>query len=703
MGLRFTKKFFEVLKIAEELRKEEGLSLISEMNMLTAEYMGTNSILVKYSEERGIPEGILEEVLADINNEAELSDEEIEGGWTFTYNTSEGTKKYGVSKTVKETIFQAGLNTGGIVDIGIFISILIRKQTYLSKVIFELEKYATVSTEELNKNLQKNPAQNLQKSLNNLKSELERLNEYQKKLQELKRKMNPSDEESQQQPAAEPQVEKQEGFEPTNTEKEQTSQTEVKRTKPKRDEKAIPKKLEGCLTLMNEKIQKGEACEILGRDYETREIEKVLLKTTKRNAVLIGDGGVGKTAIVEKLVWDIVNEQCPEQLKNQRVISLNVNGIIAGTKFRGEAEERFKLLIEFLEKNPDVILFIDEMHGILGAGSASESNMDLGNALKPILARGQTRVIGATTLYEYEKYFTKDPALKRRFEKVIVKEPKTFEVHDMIKNKVRKLEDSHEVLISKELVDFCIYAASCYKPDVKNPDRTLDLIDTSMALANIEGTNILTKEIILKNFEKSMDILEETPQEIKESTAYHEAGHYLLGMYSDALASQKTIAVTIIPYEGEYMGANVYEPTDGFKTFLNKDYFIQEIASLYAGRIAEEMKTGYITVGARSDVERATQLAKNYVTKYAMSENISTMRVYAKKDKEDVVYLTEEKAKQIDEEINEILKESYELAEKVLNEHKEELDKLSQELLCKAILSEAEIRELLGKNEAVNS
>lgn len=700
MAIQFTQRFLEVLDTAEEIRKEEEISHISEMDMLTAEYMMTNSILVMYSKQRGVPEGILEEVLADLNNEFELSDEEIAGGFLLTTTNSEGEKHYNLSKTVKEAMIQTAnylksIKKDEIIDTGVFINILVRKRTYASKVLFELEKYATVSVEELKKQNERKPdsKQLLEKSLATLKENLKKLEESQKKLQELIPKK--PEQQLQQQPVQEPQTEEMQPSE------QQDIQNQGMRPKPKRDERAIPKKLEGCLTLLNEKIQKGEECEILGRDYETREIEKILLKTTKRNAVLIGEPGVGKTAIVEKLVWDIVNEKCPEQLKYQRVVSLNVNGIIAGTKFRGEAEERFKLLTDFLEKNPDVILFIDEMHGILGAGSASESNMDLGNALKPILARGETRVIGATTSYEYDKYFPKDPALMRRFEPVNVNEPKTFEVYPMIKNKIRKLEESHEVLISKELVDFCIYVASCYKPYVKNPDRTLDLIDTSMALANLEGTHMLTKEIILKNLERSMDILKETPIKIKESTAYHESGHYLLGKFSKSLASQKTIAVTIIPYEGKYMGANVYEPADGFSTFLNKDYFIEEIASLYAGRIAEEMKTGFITAGAKSDADKATQLATDYVTKYAMSEKISTMRVYSKKDKDDVTCLTEEKAKDIDAEIDNILKEGYQLAQKVLDEHREELDQLSQELLCKSILSEAEITELLEEKDVV--
>lgn len=683
MTITFYKDFLEVLKIAEELRKEENENCISEIDIVMAEYLAPKSILVAYAETCGISRESLQEILVNLDNGFELSDEEINEAFSFKVEE----KSYKVSKTVKEIIFQiANKNKEGseksIIYMKDFYQSLIQKQTYAGRVFMEMEINSTIPKEERKEYIYR---EKLQNAITEVEKLLKKLKEEQKKISSSVPVTE--SEEQLQQPAT---------LEPDEKVTEQTeNQKQITRPKAKRDEKAIPKKLEGCLTLLNENIQKGEECEILGRDYETRDVEKILLKTTKRNAILIGEPGVGKTAIVEKLVWDIVNEKCPEQLKNQRVISLNVNGIVAGTHYRGDAEEKFKVLTEFLEKNSDVILFIDEIHGILGAGSAGDSNMDLGNALKPILARGEVRIIGATTSYEYEKYFPKDPALKRRFEPVIVKEPKTTDVYPMIKNKIRKLEDSHEVIISEKLANFCIYVASCYKPYVRNPDRTLDLIDTSMALANLEGTHMVTKEIILKNIERSMKILEETPIEIKESTAYHEVGHYLLSKFSESLSSRKTIAVTIIPYEDKYMGATVYEPEDSLSTFYNKDYFVQSIASLYAGRVAEEIKTGFITAGARSDAEKATKLAKDYVTKYAMAEKLSRIRVYSKKDKDDVAYVTDEKLKQIDTEIDQILEEGYDFAKKVLGEHRKELELISQELLGKAILSEEEITALL--------
>ena len=269
---------------------------------------------------------------------------------------------------------------------------------------------------------------------------------------------------------------------------------------PKKD-LIIPKKLSSFLYILNENFSPTETeCNILGREEETNQLIRILSKATKRNAILIGEPGVGKTAIVEKLAWQITTSNCPEKFKNLKIIVLEVNSILAGTQYRGSAEERFDELIKFLEQNQNCILFIDEIHTILGAGACRDGDLDLANALKPLLARGETRVIGATTSEEYEKYFSKDGALKRRFEKIIVKEPHSDEVYDMIKNQISRLEEFHHTVMPKELIDFTILNASCFNYETKNPDRTLDLIDKSMATAELANRHFVSREDILSNF-----------------------------------------------------------------------------------------------------------------------------------------------------------------------------------------------------------
>lgn len=257
----------------------------------------------------------------------------------------------------------------------------------------------------------------------------------------------------------------------------------------------IPQSLNSFLTDMNAKFSKSDkVCKICGRDDETKKMIQILLKANKRNVILVGEPGVRKTALVEKLAWQIVTGIYVDDLKDCIIVSLDVNALIAGTNYRGMAEERFTILINFLESNPKCILFIDEVHLLLGAGLCAGSNLDLANALKPILARGTTRVIGATTSAEYEEYFSTDGALKRRFEKLYVKEPSSNEVLPMIRNQVKYLEDYHGVSISTHMLNYIMLNAACFNFETCNPDRTLDLVDKAMVSAKIDGKKKVQKK-----------------------------------------------------------------------------------------------------------------------------------------------------------------------------------------------------------------
>ena len=450
----------------------------------------------------------------------------------------------------------------------------------------------------------------------------------------------------------------------------------------------IPFQLAGFLSTMNDKVDGKSPCEILCRDKETEAIWNICLKKNKRNTIIVGEPGVGKSALIEKLTHDINSGKCPEKFKKYKVIVLDVNALIAGTSYRGDAEERIKDLINFLETHHDVILFIDEVHTILGASSCFEGEMDLANALKPILARGDTIVIGATTEEEYEKYFKKDGALSRRFEKVEVKEPLAEKVYPMIKNKLLALTKYHGVTISREMVDYSILVASCFAFEKKNPDKTLDLIDRAMVSAVRSGKDHVDKDCVLNNFGIYFEMWDLMSEETKKEVAYHEAGHYIVGKASGRLIRHNWLAVSIMPAE-HYLGVTVYEDDDRKVPFCNTDYYIDSIAFCLGGRVAENMFRKDFTSGASADLEQATKEAFHLVSKLGMGNDSIENRVYL--NTENYPMFSEKAVNIINDEVNKVVKKSFERATKILEVNTDILEAIVAALVENRIMSETEL------------
>jgi ATP-dependent Clp protease ATP-binding subunit ClpB len=254
--------------------------------------------------------------------------------------------------------------------------------------------------------------------------------------------------------------------------------------------------------------EKGKLDPVIGRNEEIRRVIQILSRRTKNNPVLVGDPGVGKTAIVEGIAQRIINNDIPESLKNSRILSLDMGSLLAGTKFRGEFEERLKAILSAIEKeNTNVILFIDELHMLVGAGG-SEGGMDASNLLKPALARGLLHCVGATTISEYKKYIEKDAALERRFQKIIVEEPSIEDSVSILRGLKERYELHHGIRIKDQALVKAVELSSRMIPDRFLPDKAIDLVDEAASLVKMaidskpEGIDKLDRTIRRLEIEK---------------------------------------------------------------------------------------------------------------------------------------------------------------------------------------------------------
>jgi ATP-dependent Clp protease ATP-binding subunit ClpA len=304
-----------------------------------------------------------------------------------------------------------------------------------------------------------------------------------------------------------------------------TADKKKKKGKKDKNQKQNEKKrrcLNAFCTNLTEKAKNGEIDRIIGRDKELYRVIQILSRRQKNNPCLIGEPGVGKTAIAEGLALKIVKKETPVRLQDKEVFMLDLTALLAGTQFRGQFEKRIKDLIEEIKESKNIILFIDEVHNLVGAGDNTEGSMNAANILKPALSRGEIQVIGATTFTEYRKYIEKDAALERRFQPVTVEEPSIADTVEILKGIKEYYENHHNVVISDEIIVLATRLSERYITDRFLPDKAIDLLDEASACASLRNKNI-DKYVILK---KELSDLKAEEEELSDETATDEPVDY---------------------------------------------------------------------------------------------------------------------------------------------------------------------------------
>jgi ATP-dependent Clp protease ATP-binding subunit ClpC len=263
---------------------------------------------------------------------------------------------------------------------------------------------------------------------------------------------------------------------------------------------------------LNKLASEGKLDPVIGRDREILRIAQILSRRKKNNPIILGEPGCGKTAIVEGLAMKIVSGECPKNLIDKRIVNLDLTSVVAGTKYRGQFEERMKVIIEELQANPNIIVFIDEVHTLVGSGNSAGS-MDGSNIFKPALSRGEIQIIGATTLDEFRKNIEKDGALERRFQKIIVEASSVAETIEILKNIRPKYESYHKVRYSDEVIEVCVKLAERYITDREFPDKAFDILDEVGARMQ---TEVKIPEVIEELKKKAAEIKQQKIDVVKK-------------------------------------------------------------------------------------------------------------------------------------------------------------------------------------------
>lgn len=374
---------------------------------------------------------------------------------------------------------------------------------------------------------------------------------------------------------------------------------------------------------LNDMARMGKLDPVIGRDEEIRRVLQILSRRTKNNPILIGEPGVGKTAIAEGLAHRIINGDVPENLKSKQLYSLDMGALIAGAKYKGEFEERLKSVVkEVVSAEGEIVLFIDEIHTLVGAG-ASEGAMDAANILKPALARGELRAIGATTLKEYQKYFEKDKALERRFQPVMVNEPDTLDAISILRGLKERYEIYHHVRIKDEAIIAAVELSQRYISERFLPDKAIDLIDEAAAKLRLEINSAPEKLEILDRKIRQLEIEREAIKREKDEVKLKSLNEEIANSSEERnqlrakWQSEKDLVEQIQIKKNEIEQLK-FEAEGGYR---NGD--LEKVAEIRYGRIPDAEKTIEILKKKLSELQKESAMVNEEVDAEEIAEVVS--------------------------------------------------------------------------------
>ena len=458
----------------------------------------------------------------------------------------------------------------------------------------------------------------------------------------------------------------------------------------------IPKKYSHYLVDMNNVCAFSDSDVYRMREKEVNQVFTYLMKTIYPNVVLLGEHGVGKSAIVQSIVHHVLNKKAPKELVGRHYIYWDVEKILAALssedkKLADKINDSFNFI---LDQKDNIVLIIDQIHLI----ACSQTLL----YYFTLFRKSGIKLIGMTTEDEFYGFFGYHK-IASTIDTIYISEPKSKKIYPMICEYVKILEARQNVSISKEMVNYIISVSSAFQSELRNPGLAINLIEKSMIIAKRRKHTEVTKKDVNVNFNFDFELYKNISFEEKRITAYHEAGHFIVSKMSEHIKNFKTKAITIVPSEG-FLGLTMFEFEPEKQTSCDSDYFIDNIACDLAGRVAEiilqqgDGKEIKLTSGAYSDLKHATQTARDIVTEYGMIDTCGkNMTFFCNYDMSDLALLSEERKLLIEAETKKLIDEAFSRANNILNKNFELLELIAKALLENEVLDEKDLDRLCAQ------